>query len=196
MSDLVGNQNVGFLMTRLIYEPCHDKTHLRGFRPGPTQTVLYCHRIWLDWKFNFGFRKKRKFTLYEAKRKALISCAVTGQLICVFVLAYSKSLFSHDAAHFKYVLIQKWRSSILEILTLQPLFILPNMHRLTVQCKFDQNRIETTFVCCLVYQGSTDDPLLLQISSGVVWKTRELHLSRNTLYLFESSSLLFHSIKT
>ena len=31
--------------------------------------------------------------------KALISCAVTAQLICIFVFAYAKSRFSHDAAH-------------------------------------------------------------------------------------------------
>ena len=36
------------------------------------------------------------------------------------------------------------------------------------------------FVCCLVHRGSTD---LLQISSGVVSQTRDLHLSHNTLYL-------------
>ena len=36
-----------------------------------------------------------------AKTKALISCAVTAQLICVFVFAYAKSRFSHDAAHLK-----------------------------------------------------------------------------------------------
>ena len=29
----------------------------------------------------------------------LISCAVTAQLICIFVVAYAKSQFSHDAAH-------------------------------------------------------------------------------------------------
>ena len=29
----------------------------------------------------------------------LISCAVTVQLICVFVFAYAKSRFSHEAAH-------------------------------------------------------------------------------------------------
>ena len=34
-----------------------------------------------------------------AKTKALISCAVTAQLICVFVFAYAKSRFSHDEAH-------------------------------------------------------------------------------------------------
>ena len=34
-----------------------------------------------------------------AKTKALISFAVTAKLICVFVFAYAKSRFSHDAAH-------------------------------------------------------------------------------------------------
>ena len=33
-------------------------------------------------------------------RGNLISFAVTAKLICVFVFAYSKSRFSHDAAHF------------------------------------------------------------------------------------------------
>ena len=34
-----------------------------------------------------------------AKTKALISCPVTAQLICVFVFAYVKSRFSHNEAH-------------------------------------------------------------------------------------------------
>ena len=34
------------------------------------------------------------------KTKALISCAVTAQMICTFVFAYAKGRFSHDAAHF------------------------------------------------------------------------------------------------
>ena len=38
-------------------------------------------------------------TIYVAKTKALISFAVTAKLICVFVLAYAKCWFSHDAAH-------------------------------------------------------------------------------------------------
>ena len=46
-----------------------------------------------------------------AKTKALISCAVTAQLICVFVFAYAKSRFSHDEAqmiHFiEHVFFQK-----------------------------------------------------------------------------------------
>ena len=38
-------------------------------------------------------------TIYVAKTKALISFAVTAKLICVFVFAYAKCWFSHDAAH-------------------------------------------------------------------------------------------------
>ena len=34
-----------------------------------------------------------------AKAKALISFTVTAKLICVFVFAYAKIRFSHDAAH-------------------------------------------------------------------------------------------------
>ena len=30
--------------------------------------------------------------------KALISCAVTAQLICTFLFAYARTRFSHDAA--------------------------------------------------------------------------------------------------
>ena len=37
--------------------------------------------------------------MYVAKTKALISCAVTAQLICVFVFANAKSRFSHGVAH-------------------------------------------------------------------------------------------------
>ena len=36
-----------------------------------------------------------------AKTKALISFAVTAKLICVFVFAYAKCWFPHDAAHNK-----------------------------------------------------------------------------------------------
>ena len=37
-------------------------------------------------------------SIHVVKTKALISCAVTAQLICVFVSANAKSRFSHDAA--------------------------------------------------------------------------------------------------
>ena len=36
---------------------------------------------------------ERDLTIYVAKTKVLISCAVTAQLICVFVFAYAKAGF-------------------------------------------------------------------------------------------------------
>ena len=48
---------------------------------------------------NFGFKKKRKCTIHVAKTKALISFAVTAQLICGFVFAYADCWFSDAAAH-------------------------------------------------------------------------------------------------
>ena len=41
-------------------------------------------------------------TIYVVKTKTLISFAVTAKLICVFVFAYAKSRFSHNAAHIFY----------------------------------------------------------------------------------------------
>ena len=38
-----------------IFEPRCEKTGLRDFRPGPTQTGLYSHRRWLE-ACNFGAR--------------------------------------------------------------------------------------------------------------------------------------------
>ena len=35
----------------------------------------------------------------SSEKKALISCAVSAQLICAFVFADAKIRFSHDAAH-------------------------------------------------------------------------------------------------
>ena len=68
------------------------KTCLRSFRPGRTQTGRHSHRRWLE-AGNFGFRKKRDCTIYVAKTKALISCAVTAKLTCAFVFPYAKSFF-------------------------------------------------------------------------------------------------------
>ena len=91
-----------------INEPRCEKTGLRGFQLGPTQTGLYNHRRWLE-ACNFVSRKKRDCTIREAKTKALISFAVTAKLICVFVFANAKKKkkkkkkkkrFSHnEAAH-------------------------------------------------------------------------------------------------
>ena len=38
--------------------------------------------------------------MYVVKTKALISFAATAKLICVFVFAYAKCWFSHDAAQY------------------------------------------------------------------------------------------------
>ena len=75
-----------------INEPMHEKTNNLGFRPGPTQTRLYSHGIKLEAE-NFVFKKKRNCTIRVAKTKALISCAVTAQLICGFVFAYANCWF-------------------------------------------------------------------------------------------------------
>ena len=40
----------------------------------------------------------------------------------------------------------------------------------------------SSFVCCLVHRGSTDD-YLLQISRSIVRQSRDFQLSRNTLYI-------------
>ena len=92
-------QHQSVCQTAKTVEPRCEKTGLWCFRPGPTQTRLYSHRRWLE-ALNFGLRKKRDFSIYVAKTKVLISCAVTAQLICIFVFAYAKIRFSHDAAQF------------------------------------------------------------------------------------------------
>ena len=45
---------------------------------------------------------KRKSTIREARTKALISCAVTAQLICAFVFAYADCWFYDTVAHYYY----------------------------------------------------------------------------------------------
>ena len=62
------------------YEPRCEKTSLPCFRPGPTQTRLYNNSRWLE-ACNFGFRNWRDCTIYVAKTKALISCAVMSRVM-------------------------------------------------------------------------------------------------------------------
>ena len=57
-------------------------------------------------------RKKRDCAICVAKTKALISCTVTAQLICVFVFAYAKSRFSHIEARISIVRISALSSGI------------------------------------------------------------------------------------
>ena len=73
----------------MITELCHEKTFLRGFRPGLTQTGLYNHRRWLE-ACNFGFRMKR-------------DCTVN---VLIFVFAYAKSRFPYDTAQLKDIFCQ------------------------------------------------------------------------------------------
>ena len=54
----------------------------------PTQISLYSLKSRLENR-NFGFRKKRNCTIRVAKTKTLISCAISAQLICVFVFAHA-----------------------------------------------------------------------------------------------------------
>ena len=64
-------------------EPRREKKNgsLLGFRPGPTHSGMYIHRRRLE-----AWRQR----LLNAKTKALISCAVTAQLISGFVFANAK----------------------------------------------------------------------------------------------------------
>ena len=52
---------------------------------------------------NFRFKKKKDCTIHAAKTKALISCAVTAQLICGFVFAYVNCWFSHAVAQMRFL---------------------------------------------------------------------------------------------
>ena len=52
-----------------------------------------------------------------------------------------------------------------------------------------------SFICCLVHRGSTDDLLLLQIYSCVVWQIRDLHPSRSTMYLLSPRFCFFIVLK-
>ena len=54
-------------------------------------------------------------TICIAKTKALISCAVTVHLICVFVFENAKSRFSHKAAQFMFFPLQPSADKVQEI---------------------------------------------------------------------------------
>ena len=48
MNEQIGNDWFTAGTSLHVYEPRCEKTGLRGFRPGPTQTGLYSHRRWLE----------------------------------------------------------------------------------------------------------------------------------------------------
>ena len=69
---------------------------------GTTQTGLYSNRSWLE-ALEFK-KKKRNCTICVTKTKALISFAVTAQLICTFVFAYADiCVFFYAAAQLLYL---------------------------------------------------------------------------------------------
>ena len=70
-----------------------------------SDTSLQSQRSRLEAR-NFGFKKKRDCTICVAKTKTLVSCAVTAQLICVFVFAYAICWFSDAGAHLVKTCIQ------------------------------------------------------------------------------------------
>ena len=54
--------------------------------------------------------------MYVAKRKALISLAITAQLICVFIFAYGKNRFSNDTAQIDQEMLYRYRRIRIELL--------------------------------------------------------------------------------
>ena len=60
--------NTSFQLEEL-YEPRCEKTGLRGFRQGPTQSGLCNHRICLG-AWNYGFRKKWYCTIRSVNKGA------------------------------------------------------------------------------------------------------------------------------
>ena len=56
--------------------PRHEKTCLRSFQPGPTQTGIYNLKRWLE-AWHFTYRKERDCSIYAMETEAMISCRVT-----------------------------------------------------------------------------------------------------------------------
>ena len=78
----------------VIIEPRRQKTGLRGFRPGTSQSGLNSHRRWLE-TWNFGL-ESRGIVLSKWRKQRRWSAS--AKLICVFVFAYAEIRFSHVAA--------------------------------------------------------------------------------------------------
>ena len=67
------------ILSNLINEPHRKKTGLRGFRPGPTHARLYSFKKKLEAQ-DFGFTNQSNRTIYVAKTRTMISCAVIESL--------------------------------------------------------------------------------------------------------------------
>ena len=73
-----------------------------------------------------------------AKTKTLISCAVTAQLICIFVFAYADCWFSHAAAHL-YKIPWVWYYNVVSSPVYLPVMWLLSLGRLFCP---ENNRVE------------------------------------------------------
>ena len=69
----------------VLFEPRHEKTCLRGFRPGKTQTSLLSYRDKLE-AWTFGYSKKRYYTIQAVNNKGADQTAQMHRLICAFVV--------------------------------------------------------------------------------------------------------------
>ena len=81
--------------TKDIYQPCHEKTCLRGLRPGKTQTGLLSYRDKLEsWNFRFS-----KYSYYTNNKDADQTVRMR-RLICVFVVRiwYKQVLSWHGSS--------------------------------------------------------------------------------------------------
>ena len=65
------------------YEPRREETGLRFPTRSDINGSVLSQKTAIA--INYGFEKRRDCTFLVAKTKALICCAVTAQLICVFV---------------------------------------------------------------------------------------------------------------
>ena len=80
-------------LSTFVSEPRHEKTCIRDFRPGKTQTCLFSYRDQLESCY-FGFRKYRYYTTVEATNKGADQSARMRRLICTYVVRiWLKQLF-------------------------------------------------------------------------------------------------------
>ena len=117
-----------------------------GFRTGLTKTQLHKHRRWLE-AGNFRYRKKRNCAICVAKTKALISCAVTAQLICVFVFAYAKSWFSHAIMH---LLLMCIRNKIIDLKLQRCIYIFMTNNVSMCMLERKNDKAEIILTCWLI----------------------------------------------
>ena len=126
---LIDNDLIGKLKARLHVSilSIHMSAFLQDFRPGGCLTKEDGYRLEISGLGSTGVEKT----------KALISCAVTTQLICTFVFAFAKCRFSHDMAQMDQSLyvgtnINTYSSNTYDNITCATLYS-PRMRRLNYQ---------------------------------------------------------------